>query len=218
MNIDYTRDTAKRYGFAAALHDLAYRAANRVTTFDVLEGVTLTMESLDKSYLTSIGDAAWGFLDRERLLARTRLQPTDMTEPFVEEALRRGDRCFGILDGETLASYGWYSTRPTDIGEGLTLHFDPAFAYMYSGFTLPAYRGKRLHGIGMAGAMAALCGEGKKGLVSYVRSTNFASMRSCERMGYTRFGSLIVVKLGSQHYAYATPGCRELRFRAEPTS
>jgi hypothetical protein len=217
MNLDYTRGLDKRYGRAAALHDLAYRAVNRVTPFDVLDGVVLTTASLDPSYLdATTSGQGWDFLGRDELLMPGRLEGTEMTASFVEDALARGDRCFAKTVANTIASYGWYSTRPTDIGDGLTLHFDPAYAYMYSGFTASAYRGQRLHGIGMAGAMTALGREGKRGLVSYVNSNNFASQRSCARMGYVRFGSIVLLTVGSRRMGFETPGCRAFQFRAEP--
>src|SRR5439155_979528 len=39
----------------------------------------------------------------------------DMTEDFLVEALSKGDECFGILDGSTLAAYSWYASQPTRI-------------------------------------------------------------------------------------------------------
>lgn len=41
----------------------------------------------------------------------------------------------------------------------------------------------RLHGVGMSMALRHYLARGFKGLVSYVESTNFASLKSCSRMG-----------------------------------
>jgi len=60
-----------------------------------------------------------------------------MTEDFVAEALAKGDECFGILDGQTLAAYSWYSTKPTRIRPpDLFLRIDGHYIYMYKGFTV----------------------------------------------------------------------------------
>lgn len=114
-----------------------------------------------------------------------------------------------------LTSYGWYSTRPTEAGPGLVLHFDPAYAYMYKGFTLPRFRGHRLHAIGMASALEAYTREGSKGLVSYVESSNFASLRSCVRMGYQTFGHVVFVKTKNGCVSRVMGRCKEYGFHVE---
>jgi hypothetical protein len=217
MNVDHTRKIIQAHGAIAGIHDLAYRAASRLVDLMVLNGMAITMAGLDRSYL---GDDVlrWGFLGREELLERVRARPMEMTEAFVESATGIEDRCYGaLLDGE-LVSYGWYSTQPTRVTGELTLHFDPSYVYMYSGFTLPEHRGRRLHGIGMARALAALTAEGHKGLVSYVRSNNFASLKSCYRMGYRDFGRVLAARANGRYLTYATPGCRAYDFRLVPTA
>ncbi len=86
---------------------------------------------------------------------------------------------------------------------------------MYKGYTVPAYRGKRLHGIGMARALEAISKEGNAGLISYVRSNNFASLKSCYRMGYRDFGNLFVAKLNGQYVTYTSKGCKAFGFHVE---
>jgi hypothetical protein len=215
MNIEYTREVAQKFGLKAAVQDLVYRAANRLVDVKLLDGIVLTTATLDTSYLEGPADKSWGFLDRETLITCVEAQEADMTAEFVEDALGRGDQCFGRMDGKTLASYGWYSRRPTLVENGLMLHFDPAYSYMYKGFTMPAYRGQRLHGIGMALSLVALAGPGQKGLVSFVHSNNFPSLKSCYRMGYRDFGQLVAAKIRGHRFTYATPGCKPYDFRLE---
>src|SRR5262249_28103377 len=142
-----------------------------------------------------------------------------MDAEFIDQALARGDRCYGAIDGDTIVAYGWYSTKPTPvtaISEDMVLHFDSAYAYMYRGYTLPAYRGKRLHGIGMARAMEAYVREGSRGLVSVVDAANFASLASCYRLGYRSFGQIICARIAGQYFTFATGGCEEYSFRIDP--
>ena len=126
-----------------------------------------------------------------------------------------GDRCYTLFDGERLAAYGWYSDLPTPIDEHFVLHFDRAYTYMYAGYTLPAYRGKRLHAVGMCRALRAITEEGKKGLISFVFSNNFASLQSVMRMGYRIFGEVYLFRAGNYCFAYATNGCRNYGFWVE---
>ena len=100
----------------------------------------------------------------------------DLDSAFVDRATALGDRCFGFVEGDVLTSYGWYSRRPTEAGHGLVLRFDPAYVYMYKGFTHPKHRGQRLHAIGMAAALEEYTREGAKG--ARATSTRRTSRRS----------------------------------------
>jgi RimJ/RimL family protein N-acetyltransferase len=138
-----------------------------------------------------------------------------MSREFAEDALDRGDRCFSLFDGARMVSFGWYARQPTLISSGLLLHFDPAWVYMYRGYTLPAYRGQRLHGTGMALALREHARRGARGLITYVRSTNFASLRSVERMGYRGFGELYLARVLGRVETWTSPGCAEHGFHLE---
>jgi hypothetical protein len=138
-----------------------------------------------------------------------------MSVDFIEQAMGRGDECFGIFDGPQLVSLGWYSNQPTPLSETLTLCFDRSWQYMYKGYTLRSHRGKRLHGVGMTKALYAYTKRGSRGLISYVRSTNFQSLRSTERMGYRIFGDIYVAEAIGRPLIWATPGCAAYDFRVE---
>jgi hypothetical protein len=84
---------------------------------------------------------------------------------------------------------------------------------MYKGFTDPRYRGQRLHAIGMTRALHEYRRRGLRGIVSYVESTNFDSLKSCFRMGYKVFGSIYLARLLGRHFARSSPGCEPYAFR-----
>lgn len=217
MNIQQVREMVQRFGVKAAGLDLACRGANKVTPTSILKGVVLTMETVDRAFVEDDGGCRWSFLDKATLLRQAaRGGDIGMDAAFIRAALAKGDRCYGALDGETLAAYGWYSTRPTAvtaIADDMVLCFDTAYAYMYRGYTPPAYRGRRLHGIGMARAMKALVDEGKKGLVSCVEAGNLASLISCQRIGYRIFGTVFCVRVSGRYVTHATRGCEAYGFR-----
>jgi hypothetical protein len=114
-----------------------------------------------------------------------------------------------------VAAFGWYSNQPTAIGGDLVLRFDPSWVYMYKGYTLPTYRGKRLHGVGMTLALRAYTGRGARGLISYVKSSNFQSLRSTEKMGFRIFGDIYVLRALGRVLTWATPGCQPYRFQLD---
>ena len=121
------------------------------------------------------------------------------------------------MDGDFLASYGWYSTKPTAISDELNLHFDPQWVYMYKGYTHPSYRGQRLHAIGMAKALEAFSEEGYKGLISYVATNNYASLKSVYRMGYRNIGKVKVVKKFNKYHIKREEECKAYSFDVVPS-
>jgi len=206
-------DNARSFGAHAALHDLRQRAVNHVVPFQILHGMTAILADVNPR-LRRAGAYRAGFASPGEIFAHA-TSTYDMTPEFAQEALAVGDRCFALWDGERLASFGWYSNQPTRISDGLVLHFDPEWVYMYKGFTHPEYRGQRLHGIGMSLALAAYSECGMRGLISYVKSNNFQSLRSIERMGYRIFGDIYLARVLGRPVTWATPGCRDYGFRLE---
>jgi hypothetical protein len=183
----------------------------------------------DPTYSTLSGRYRAEFLDEATVWRYSRHPDYDLNEESVRRAVAAKDECFAILDGDTLAAYGWYSrSSPFHVSDTLKLHFDPQWAYMYRGFTHAAYRGQRLHAIGMTMALEALRARGAKGLLSVVEGWNEASLKSCYRMGYRDFGTICELRLGrllgmrhpksrllQRHLVLRTPGCDRFGFRLE---
>lgn len=211
--VRHVADNARAFGPSAAFHDLAYRGVNHLTSFQVLRGMTAVVADLNPDLVLPEGFES-RFASKASLLDAA-VDDYEMSREFVESALTKGDDCLAIYDQGRLASFGWYSSHPTRISEGLVLHFDPSWVYMYKGFTHPDYRGKRLHGIGMALAAQAYTKRGFRGLISYVASNNLQSLRSVERMGYRTFGDIFVAGAPGNSRIWATPGCRRYQFRLE---
>jgi hypothetical protein len=208
------RASVRRDGPYGMLYVHAFRALNRVVPFMILKGIYL--EDVEPQFLKA-PDGYVGMIMPEELLRRFAADPeNEMSTSFLDAAKERGDRCYAILHGDKLAAYGWYARSATPIGiDDLSVCFRRDYVYMYKGFTHEAHRGKRLHALGMARAMRYFQEHGCRGLVSYVESTNFASLKSCYRMGYKAFGSIYLVKLGTRYFALSSPGCARFEFSVE---
>lgn len=202
----------QRHGAGAFLHLLLMRLINAVVPFKILRGVHIA--KADPAFFSYPPQYTPSFLSARELHRFASEPATEMSSAFVAEALRNGDECYAICDGETLAAYGWYSTRPTPIYPAdLELTFADGYVYMYKGFTDQRYRGQRLHAIGMSRALQHYLDTGYQGFVSYVESTNVDSLKSCFRMGYEVFGSVYVVRIFGRYFAWASPGCDAFGFR-----
>lgn len=182
--------------------------------FKVLKGMTLTLDTVDKRCLAPhpkypgevvAGNAIRSLISRE----------SGVSGEFVEHAVERGDWAYVFRDGQCLASSGWYSNQSVPIDEHFSVRFSDDFTYMYKGFTHPDYRGEKLHAYGMAGALVAAAKSRKKGLISYVEIDNFASLKSCDRLGYRIFGTCIALRILGKSFVMTTPGCKRFKFNIQ---
>lgn len=184
----------------------------------------LYIETPDPAFLALEPRYQAGFLDAEELDRYVAEPEYGLTEHFVRRELAMGHECFAIREGEALATYGWYSTTATHFTDDLSVRFGRPWVYMHSGFTHQAYRGRRLHAIGMSIVLSLYRARGLRGLVSIVEANNEASLKSCARMGYRRFGTIYTVRpgrllglrrpsgLADRVFLLATPGCRKFGF------
>ena len=204
--------TARRFGARGTVYRAALKAVNTVALVKILRGVSV--EKVAAEFLQLPERFTAGFLTPDTIRLYAADSDIGMPPAFVDEALAKGDECYGILNGDTLVSYGWYSIRPTRIDPPeLLLEFDTEYIYMYKGYTHPDFRGHRLHGIGMTQALKHYKSKGLKGIVSYIEADNFASLKSAFRMGYRTFGSVYIFSLFGTIFTRTTPGCRKCDFR-----
>lgn len=196
----------RKVGLVSTVHLMLLRLVNLFTPFKILRG--LTLKHVDPTFLDYPAHFTPMFLS-ESQLRHYALDPVNqLPERFIDQAMAKGDQCFGLFDGQVLASYGWYSRQPTPIDPPqLFLHFSTSFVYMYKGFTHHDYRGHRLHAIGMNLALKHYLEQGFEGLVSYVESDNFDSLKSCYRLGYLDVGSIYVIRLFGRYLSVASSGC-----------
>ena len=170
----HVREAFQRYGTSAVVHDLGCHAANIVADFQILKGMTAHLRDVRDPHMLETPRFEGRFVSADEL-ARRYEGSYGLSVEFLRDASDRGDRCYGLFHEGVLASYGWYAAVPTPIDGHFVLHFDPTYTYMFNGYTAPAYRGMRLHAVGMCQALRAFTEEGKKGLIAYVQSNNFAS-------------------------------------------
>ena len=209
------RSNMASLGLGHTLHDLSLKAANQVVLIKILK--CMALERVNPAFASCPAPYGAMFLGTPMLREFSRDPANDMPGSFLEEALSKNDACFGILAGDVLAAYGWYSQAPTRIDPpSLMLHPGNRYVYMYKGFTHLAHRGRRLHAIGMTMALQHYLDRGFKGLVSYVESNNFSSLNSVLRTGYEIFGTICVLRPFGVCLSHASAGCRARGVRVEP--
>lgn len=205
----------QHFGLAGAFWRLLYFGVNRIGRLRILDCLCLTEADLPHALLRAETPYQFRFVEPAEL-RRFAKDPENRLEPeFVEQALLRKERCFGVFDGDSLASYGWYTTEPTRVRRSLVVSFPPGWVYMYRGYTRPRYRGERLHSLGLVRAADAHIRDGYRGVVSNLERNNLASRRSVARMGFRYVGAVWWIGVGPWAWLLHSPGTRDAGFRFE---
>ncbi len=194
MKIKKFRWIASKFGMRAAIHAVRYNLQNKISFYMELSGIAVTMDSLEPSLLKTSKKYDCRFLEPVEILKFAKDPRYQISQKFLDIALGKEDLCYGILDGEHLVSYGWYSLKPTALTDDLFVHFGGSWSYMYKGYTPPEYRGQKHHAAGMARSLEELTKRGLDGLISVVETNNFPSLRSCKRMGYYDIDRISIIK------------------------
>jgi ribosomal protein S18 acetylase RimI-like enzyme len=206
---------AKTFGAFNALVDLSLRAINRLFLFKILRVVVLEAANLQAE--TQDSKFRFEFLDESTLRRFATCRGYELSSNFLDWALSRKDRCYGIFDGTTLTSYGWFSAKPTRIEPpDLILRFDHRFGYVYKLFTHPDYRGRRLVAMGLTHALAASLTSGLAGLVAIVESNNFSSRKAMRRVGALDVGKIYVGRIFGSYLIHSDAGSRRYQCRLDP--
>jgi hypothetical protein len=120
----HVREDLLRYGLEATLQDIGHRAVNLLVDFQILKGMTAQLRDVnDPGFFEAPG--FHGRFVRVEELVRTYEGTHELWPDFLYEAGLRGDRCYALFQGKTLASYGWYSHNPTPVDEKLRAPLRP---------------------------------------------------------------------------------------------
>ena len=174
------------------------------------------MPDINPIYLKGSKGYRYLFLNRKQILKYSKDPNNDMSEKFVEEALRHKEECFAVLDGVKLASYSWFSSMPSHARGELYFYFDKSYKYRHKAYTYPQYRGQRLNTIFRAKACEKYTKRGFKGLLSVVEYHNLNSLRSNYRLGPKDIGNIYVLMVFGKYFSYADAGARKYGFKLKP--
>ena len=184
-------------------------AARRLIYFRIFRIIILHLADVDPAYLAEIPGFAGRYLDRESIRKLADNPIYNLPDSFLDQAFGNGDKCYAFMQDNVLASYGWYSDKPHMINDQLQFHYDNTYIYMHRGFTLPKFRGQRLHAFGLAAALKDHQKRGYKGILSIVEAQNYNSLRSVYRLHFKTFGTIFVIRLFGRYFIRASKGCEK---------
>jgi hypothetical protein len=183
-----------RNGVLRALHRLAYGLAQRVMTLDVTEVYWIDLATAQMPVVEPRFEFRLLAADDVLHFAR---DPSNGLDPLLaQRAAGSRDYCLAALCGERLAAYGWFAlgsieaehNRGEQPGTGVALSFPNDVAFGYGGFTHPDFRGHRLHAAVKLHGLRLLSDRGIRFLLTTTDWTNWAAIRSFDRLGAKRLG------------------------------
>lgn len=204
MNI---RDQINRYGYRKTAYDILLKVAYRTIKGQIFSCFKLPADEINKSTLTTPAlPYSFGFLELDQLLPLIKPEEMTMTHEFAKNGFTKGDRCFGVVDGDNLAHYSWYSISPTHVLDDLQFQFPTDKVYMFNAFTSQRYRGKKLYPLAVTQAVKSYINQGYKGALTIIAANNYSSISAVEQIGFSAIGKFYVSSFGGS-YVYPSSGC-----------
>ena len=134
---------------------------------------------------------------------------------FAIEALSRGDRCFGIFEGDRLLWYCWYAREAAPVFDDVDVLADFPYLYAYNAHTDAEHRGRGLHRIGIELSARFFATEGYRAFTAYMEAHNLAPQIAAQRMGETIVGFVALYRASDGVRWFATRACRDGAFRIQ---
>lgn len=183
-------DVRQRFGIAAMCKHMIHVLINQVCFFDILHIILLEREHVRPVVDKGCGELTARFAtqaDLEQMIRDTRWDIDDAKLRYFAS----GDLCLLSFVGGKLAGYTWVHTlgRP-ELVPGLTLSVPSCYIYNYSALTLPEFRGAGLQPFRHRELLGRPEYGERRGLIGYVRYTNFASQNGQQKSGYRKVGTI----------------------------
>jgi len=131
----------------------------------------------------------------EDLLTINALEGFVKETEFMEESLRKGDRCLLLEDDGTICAFAWVTYRDFRLALWYTLKLPPGWSYLVYIFVHPAYGRRGVASFLLGSLMEALRDRGGSRLVSGMYSNWKASIGLHRKMNFRVHRRLTQCKL-----------------------
>jgi hypothetical protein len=209
------RITVKRLGW---LHTLLWSSASlgrRFSTHIFVVAVHDIDENEGRDDPNAVGFEGHVLTPDEVLGFFNRTEGYSYSRAFAIDALARGDRCFGLLEGERLVWYCWYARESAPVFDDVDVVSEFPFLYAYNAYTDADHRGRGLHRIGVVASGRFFAREGYRAITAYMEAHNLPPLIAARAMG-ERFVGFVVLRRGAHRVRwFATRGCRDAVFRIQ---
>jgi hypothetical protein len=190
-----------RFGTVRTLRHLIIRLINTLIYFDCWHIIVLDRQNLKSFDLDKTRRFSTKIATLEDLKEMEKQGCWDLP-PKTFECFNRGDSCLLSYLDNNLAGYTWVlGGRCQAVLRDLKLIAPEGYLYNWAGFTLPEYRGFGLQSFRHHELLNHPRWKDKKGLVGYVKHTNYSSKRGQSKSGFERIGKVYVIGWKSHLHA-----------------
>lgn len=207
----HINETRRHYGLSAAASWASSRFFEKALQIEVNKMLWLDLTALP-SFVEFDPAFSFRFLSSSEIESYGQDPANEIASDFLQRALSQQNQCLAAFHGERLASYSWYARNSVDGKDhlGVSMSFPTDVVYMYNAFTHPDFRGRRLFSAGVALAAKELAAQGATKMIASVNSTNFASLRSCKRLGFRELGRIWTLGSGDHRLARTPSAAKRL--------
>jgi GNAT superfamily N-acetyltransferase len=121
---------------------------------------------------------------KEDLFAINALEGFVKETEFMEQSLRKGDRCLLLEDDRGICAFAWVTFRDFKLALWYTLKLAPGWSYLVYIFVHPAYTRQGIASYLLGSLMKSLRDGGGRRLISGMYSNWEASLALHQKMGF----------------------------------
>ena len=121
---------------------------------------------------------------------------------YSKNRLDKGDRCVLAIYKRKIIGYAWIMKNKMELSIYNLIPISKKRVYIYKGFVLKKFRGKRILNAIDNYIIKLLNKEGKKFIVTTVGKNNKHSIKARERLGFKRIGKIIQIRFFGLKYDY----------------
>ncbi len=189
----------RRYGVLAAVHHKLWRLLYRPTGYAPYVCLALPARSAPRTDAPEADGIACREVPLDELSRYAKDPEYALDGASLPRARARRDCCIGVFDAGKLVSYSFNATIPTDFNPHFQYRFPDGWVYHFRAYTLPAWRGRRLHGRNVSAVIERFrTHPGFKGMVTLVNGVNYPSLASFRRLGFERMLRFAILGHGSK--------------------
>jgi hypothetical protein len=203
----------KRFGLVKSLLGALDRGVNRFLRVDCLKIRVLERVRYKRPEIDPAEEITFKYATYDDLLSMQEENRWEISERKLKNFLD-GDYCLLIFVDSDLSGYSWVSLKGNPILEGnLRIQIPADFIYGYASFTAPRFRGKNLMLYRRDALLNNPTWAEKKGLLAYVKATNWSSLRGQDKSSYQTVGTIWLIRLKRKYYLWFSQSLKTLGFR-----
>lgn len=199
-----------RYGFKKLLIRFVFSQINKVLYLEALNIIVLERERIKDPKPLDQRKLTFRYATEDDLLEMLKNPEFKMTDNKLAH-FRNGDHCLLCFVDDELAGYTWAHTKGQPLlFPGFRISVPDDYCYNYAALTLPKFRGMNLQSIRHYHLMNNPRWNDKTGLLGYVVSTNWDSIKGQSKSGYHSIGRIRLFGTKKKYMAFFSKRLKEM--------